>query len=616
MKKNKVILTRTGEEYTCKYLLDAADIVDTKVDMGMSGRFPQIIPYTLEEKDGQRTFVYQIGERMQMTEFLKKEINKKQMLTLLYNVLSALETFGMNMISLSYVAKDIQYIFVNPETLEVSFIVAGVDKEITDLNEVRDFVKAIICDATYFEMDRDNYVARLISFTNRRGTFSISDMKKYVDNLLLDMGIHIEEEKKQEVKENKTTADKVSRVGVMQNQAKMAQPVAPMSNGQPMPGRPMPMPNGQPMPGRPMPMPNGQPMPGRPMPMPNGQPMPGRPMPMPNGQPMPNRPMPMQMGPDGKPIAPMPNGQPMPNRPMPMQMGPDGKPVAPMPNGQPMPNRPMPMQMGPDGKPVAPMPNGQPMPNRPMPMQMGPDGKPIAPMPNGQPMPNRPMPMQMGPDGKPIAPMPNGQPMPNRPMPMQMGPDGKPIAPMPNGQPMPNRPMPMQMGPDGKPIVPPISNRPMNGAAPMPEKKPEAAPVPPMPEKKPEAAPVPPMPEKKPETAPVPPMPEQKTDAPKPQAPVPYLLRTATNEKIYINKPEFAIGRSATKADYTVTDNSDVSRIHCIIERKNGVSYIKDNQSTNGTYVNGKNIAGQENVFLTNNAKVSLGDEEFVYHIR
>ena len=501
MKKNKVILTRTGEEYTCKYLLDAADVVDTKVDMGMSGRFPQIIPYTLEEKEGQRTFVYQIGERMQMTEFLKKEINKKQMLTLLYNVLSALETFGMNMISLSYVAKDIQYIFVKPETLEVSFIVAAVDKEITDLNEVRDFVKAIICDATYFEMDRDNYVARLISFTNRRGTFSISDMKKYVDNLLLDMGIHIEEEKKQEVKENKTAADKVSRVGVMQNQAKMSQPVSPMSNGQPMPGRPMPMPNGQPMPGRPMPMPNGQPMP----------------------------------------------------------------------------NRPMPMQMGPDGKPVAPMPNGQPMPNRPMPMQMGPDGKPVAPMPNGQPMPNRPMPMQMGPDGKPIVP---------------------PVSPMNGAAPMPEK----------KPEAAPVP--------PMPEKKPEAAPVPPMPEKKPEAAPVPPMPEKKPEAAPVPPMPEQKTDAPKPQAPVPYLLRTATNEKIYINKPEFAIGRSATKADYTVTDNSDVSRIHCIIERKNGVSYIKDNQSTNGTYVNGKNIAGQENVFLTNNAKVSLGDEEFVYHIR
>ena len=540
MKKNKVLLTKTGDTYNCRYVLDQTDIIDEKVDKGVSGKFPQIIPCRLEEKDNQREFIYEIGNKVQLNEFLKKEINKKQMLTLLYNLLSGLEAFGMNMISLSYVAKDIQYVFVAPESLNVYFIVAGVDKEITDLNEVRNFVKDVICNAHYFEMDRDNYVARLITFTNKLGTFSVGDMKEFVNQLLIDMGIHIEEEKKKtEKKEEKTANDKVSRIGVMQNNAKMVQPGASARGSVP---------------------------------------------------PMPNRQVP-----------PMPNGQPMPGRPMPMQMGPDGKPM----NGWPMPGRPMPMQMGPDGKPM----NGQTMPGRPMPMQMGPDGKPM----NGQPMPGRPMPMQMGPDGKPM----NGQPMPGRPMPMQMGPDGKPM----NGQPMPGRPMPMQMGPDGKPIVPPIPNRP---ASSMPEKKPEAAPVPPMPEKKPEAAPVPPMPEKKPEAAPVPPMPEKKPEAApvppveekKPQVPVPYLLRIATNEKIYINKPEFSIGRSATKADYTVTDNSDVSRIHCIIERKNGVSYIRDNASTNGTFVNGQNIAGQKNVFLTNNAKVSLGDEGFIYFVR
>ena len=493
MKKNKVLLTKTGDTYNCRYVLDQTDIIDEKVDKGVSGKFPQIIPCRLEEKDNQREFIYEIGNKVQLTEFLKKEINKKQMLTLLYNLLSGLEAFGMNMISLSYVAKDIQYVFVAPESLNVYFIVAGVDKEITDLNEVRNFVKDVICNAHYFEMDRDNYVARLITFTNKLGTFSVGDMKEFVNQLLIDMGIHIEEEKKKtEKKEEKTANDKVSRIGVMQNNAKMVQPGASARGS----------------------------------------------------------------------VPPMPNRQ-----------------VPPMPNGQPMPGRPMPMQMGPDGKPM----NGQPMPGRPMPMQMGPDGKPM----NGRPMPGRPMPMQMGPDGKPM----NGQPMPGRPMPMQMGPDGKPM----NGRPMPGRPMPMQMGPDGKPIVPPIPNRP---ASSMPEKKPEAAPVPPMPEKKPEAAPVPPVEEKK------------------PQVPVPYLLRIATNEKIYINKPEFSIGRSATKADYTVTDNSDVSRIHCIIERKNGVSYIRDNASTNGTFVNGQNIAGQKNVFLTNNAKVSLGDEGFIYFVR
>ena len=443
MKKNKVLLTKTGDTYNCRYVLDQTDIIDEKVDKGVSGKFPQIIPCRLEEKDNQREFIYEIGNKVQLTEFLKKEINKKQMLTLLYNLLSGLEAFGMNMISLSYVAKDIQYVFVAPESLNVYFIVAGVDKEITDLNEVRNFVKDVICNAHYFEMDRDNYVARLITFTNKLGTFSVGDMKEFVNQLLIDMGIHIEEEKKKtEKKEEKTVNDKVSRIGVMQNNAKMVQPGASVRGSVP-------------------------------------------------------------------------------------------------------------------------------------------------------PMPNRQVP-----------PMPNGQPMPGRPMPMQMGPDGKPM----NGRPMPGRPMPMQMGPDGKPIVPPIPNRP---ASSMPEKKPEAAPVPPMPEKKPEAAPVPPMPEKKPEAAPVPPVEEKK-----PQVPVPYLLRIATNEKIYINKPEFSIGRSATKADYTVTDNSDVSRIHCIIERKNGVSYIRDNASTNGTFVNGQNIAGQKNVFLTNNAKVSLGDEGFIYFVR
>ena len=456
MKKNKVLLTKTGDTYNCKYVLDQTDIIDEKVDKGVSGKFPQIIPYRLEEKDNQREFIYEIGNKVQLTEFLKKEINKKQMLTLLYNLLSGLEAFGMNMISLSYVAKDIQYVFVAPESLNIYFIVAGVDKEITDLNEVRNFVKDVICNAHYFEMDRDNYVARLITFTNKLGTFSVGDMKEFVNQLLIDMGIHIEEEKKKtEKKEEKTANDKVSRIGVMQNNAKMVQPGASA----------------------------------------------------------------------GESVPPMPKRQ-------------------------------------------------------------------VPPMPNGQPMPGRPMPMQMGPDGKPM----NGQPMPGRPMPMQMGPDGKPIVP-----PIPNRPSPSM--PEKKPEAAPVP--------PMPEKKPEAAPVPPMPEKKPEAAPVPPMPEKKPEAAPVPPVEEKK-----PQVPVPYLLRIATNEKIYINKPEFSIGRSATKADYTVTDNSDVSRIHCIIERKNGVSYIRDNASTNGTFVNGQNIAGQKNVFLTNNAKVSLGDEGFIYFVR
>ena len=94
MKKNKVLLTKTGDTYNCRYVLDQTDIIDEKVDKGVSGKFPQIIPCRLEEKDNQREFIYEIGNKVQLNEFLKKEINKKQMLTLLYNLLSGLEAFG------------------------------------------------------------------------------------------------------------------------------------------------------------------------------------------------------------------------------------------------------------------------------------------------------------------------------------------------------------------------------------------------------------------------------------------------------------------------------------------------------------------------------------------
>jgi hypothetical protein len=498
-------------------------VVDTKVfDMGVSDKYPQIITCDLMEENGDRFFTYNVNNKITILDYLKKDINKKQMLTLLYNVLEALEDFGKNMVSLSYVVKDIQYIFVNPDSLNVAFTIVSVDKGATDLNEVRDLIKAIISGARYFEMDKDNYVAKLITYANKQGTFMASDMKQYVDTMLSDMGIHIAEERMQVEKEKKAT-NKVSRIEVMKNNA-MMNPSMPVGNPAPMPmGNPAPMPMG----------PNGRPVQNGPAPMPMGSPAP---MPMgPNGRPVQNGPTPMPMG-----------------SPAPMPIGPNGKPVQ---------NGPAPMPMG-----------------SPAPMPIGPNGKPV----------------QNGP-----APMPMGNPAP-----MPMGPNGRPVQ---------NGPAPVPMGPEQKvPEQEPIAKAPE-------QKVPEKVPVTNAPEQK--------VPEKvsvtnAPEQAPAAKAPEIEAPAnvveevKKEAAPVPYLLRLKNNEKIYIDKQEFTFGKSTTKVDYTISDNPAVSRLHCTIVRKNGVSFIEDNNSTNGTFVNGKDIANEKNVFLTNNAKVILGDEEFVYFVR
>ena len=93
----------------------------------------------------------------------------------------------------------------------------------------------------------------------------------------------------------------------------------------------------------------------------------------------------------------------------------------------------------------------------------------------------------------------------------------------------------------------------------------------------------------------------------------PYLVRVNTDEKIVINKPVFKIGKASRGVDYHVSGNGAVSRQHCIILHKGENYYLKDNKSTNHTYVDGKEVVGDEEVLLKNNSTISLGDEDFTF---
>ena len=598
MNREKVVVVPAGETYRVSYSLDISDVIDAKVyDMSRSGSMPEMAPCDMQENAGVRVFNYQIDDKKPLAEILRQEMNKKEILTLLYNILHALEMFGKNMVSLSYVARDEQCVFVSPETYDVCFIVAPVQKEVTDLNDVRAFVKSVIVDARYSENDNDNYVARLINCANMRGTFSNSDMKNEVKAMLAEAGIDAAEiDRMKELSTNapkggnshilRGESPKVSRLEVMRNNARMngyAQPMGPngqMPNGMPPMGMPPMGPNG-PM-GSNGQMPNGK--------VPNGMPPMGM-MPMePNG-PVPNGPM----GPNGQ----APNGMP------PMGMPPMG------PNGQ-VPNGMPPMGMPPMG------PNGQ-VPNGPMgtngmpPVGVPPMEEPIKPevagaQPQGDKTENDEAVEAEAQDAKPevvepivtepqdVKPEPaepvETQPQEIKPIPpMQGNPfGGNPIPPMPQAQPMP------QMQP-----VPPMPQ--MQPVPPMPQMQP----VPPMPQMQP----VPQMPQ-------TPPMPQAQPVQGNPfdGAPAPYFLRVKTGERISLDKAEFKIGHKARLVDYAITDNSAISRVHCVITKRNGVCFISDNKSTNGTFVNGEELKAGEEKFLTNNAIVILGDEELVYHIR
>ena len=615
MNREKVVVVPAGETYRVSYSLDISDVIDAKVyDMSRSGSMPEMAPCDMQENAGVRVFNYQIDDKKPLAEILRQEMNKKEILTLLYNILHALEMFGKNMVSLSYVARDEQCVFVSPETYDVCFIVAPVQKEVTDLNEVRAFVKSVIVDARYSENDNDNYVARLINCANMRGTFSNSDMKNEVKAMLAEAGIDAAEiDRMKELSTNapkggnshilRGESPKVSRLEVMRNNARMngyAQPMGPngqMPNGMPPMGMPPMGPNG-PM-GSNGQMPNGMPPMGMPPMGPNG-PM-GSNGQMPNGQ-VPNGMPPMGMPPMG-PNGPIPNGPMGSNGMPPVGVPPMEEPVKPeMAGAQPQGDKPENVETveaeAQDAKPeiVEPPVEAEPQDVKPEAVEPAEtEAQDVKPEPaepvETQPQEIKPIPLMQGNPfgGRPIPPMPQAQPMPEMPQ----NPQGQPVPPMPQAHQMPEMPQ----NPQGQP-VPPMPEIPQN---------PQGQPVPPMPQMQP----VPPMPQMQPV-----PQAQPVQGNPFDGAPAPYFLRVKTGERISLDKAEFKIGHKARLVDYAITDNSAISRVHCVITKRNGVCFISDNKSTNGTFVNGEELKAGEEKFLTNNAIVILGDEELVYHIR
>ena len=77
----------------------------------------------------------------------------------------------------------------------------------------------------------------------------------------------------------------------------------------------------------------------------------------------------------------------------------------------------------------------------------------------------------------------------------------------------------------------------------------------------------------------------------------------------------FRIGKEKQYSDYFVSDNNAVSRSHADIITRNGRYYIKDLNSTNKTYVDGKAIPIEKEVEIFSRTKLRLANEDFVFYI-
>ena len=91
------------------------------------------------------------------------------------------------------------------------------------------------------------------------------------------------------------------------------------------------------------------------------------------------------------------------------------------------------------------------------------------------------------------------------------------------------------------------------------------------------------------------------------------LVRKKTGKSVSINNDSFKIGRQQNSVDYCINDNSAIGRVHAVIIYRNGALYIKDNNSTNGTFVNDVRVKPNAEAPIAAGDKIMLGDEEFTF---
>lgn len=90
----------------------------------------------------------------------------------------------------------------------------------------------------------------------------------------------------------------------------------------------------------------------------------------------------------------------------------------------------------------------------------------------------------------------------------------------------------------------------------------------------------------------------------------PELVCGQTGETVSLLKFPFYIGSAKEFADY-VLSTEGVSRIHCCISRRENNYYLSDLNSTNGTYLNGKEVLPGNEILLSANDEIRVCSREF-----
>lgn len=132
--------------------------------------------------EGNSTVEYEVSGKVTLNDFFSELVTKREILCILNSITDALIVARNKKVDLRSVVFDKEYVFVEPETARVSFVVLPLADAVAPVN-LNGFLKNIVCELQYDKSENTDYVVELLNYLNSNDHFIYEDFKDFLSKI-------------------------------------------------------------------------------------------------------------------------------------------------------------------------------------------------------------------------------------------------------------------------------------------------------------------------------------------------------------------------------------------------------------------------------------------------
>lgn len=149
------------------------------MSLGMitNNKIPGLAPALYSQRDNTKFVKYNVSAKTSASQFFAGQVNRKRLVSVLSGIINGVLQTEDYMIDVNTLLINMEYIFVDVSSCEVSLICLPVDRKDGGTTDFGAFFRNLVFNARFDQSENCDYVARLINYLNGAASFSLTDFK-------------------------------------------------------------------------------------------------------------------------------------------------------------------------------------------------------------------------------------------------------------------------------------------------------------------------------------------------------------------------------------------------------------------------------------------------------